>query len=479
MNKIPPPIFEKDLSKVSWIKILDREYSVQYYGLAVSILESAKYHFPITSAYQVVIPGEGNNSSFFIDKSSWDALVEGLRIKYTEDAKELANYEKQFFVDGENYLGFAKEISKINFKNLLNSEILSLFNKYLDFRNRYSVFAWSAFILNNYVADHATVILEKYIKKNNKEKDRQKFIDTLFKPEKLAAVLQLQHEVEKISKKLTDKQFNSLYERFKWLSCLDIQNEPLTKQEFRSQIKSFSKIPSINTLSFEQLIAQLKPSARDLEYLKMTKKFVYIKDARDDFRRESVFYAGVLYKEIAKRLTISVLDLSFLQESEITQYLSGKKNDFSKTIKLRKEGFIIYLDKNNKLVCLSGNDINQTLHTFNLLPQEVTSTIVSGRSASKGKGVGKVTIITGVKDLKKMKKGNVLVAVTTHPDYVAAMRIASAIITNEGGITSHAAIVSREYGIPCIVGTRNATQILHDGDMVEIDADNGNAKKLF
>ena len=81
-------------------------------------------------------------------------------------------------------------------------------------------------------------------------------------------------------------------------------------------------------------------------------------------------------------------------------------------------------------------------------------------------------------DLEKVKEGDILIAVTTHPDYVPAMRKAAAIVTDEGGITSHAAIVSREFGLPCIVGTKIATKILNDGDLVEVDANNGTIKKL-
>ena len=72
-----------------------------------------------------------------------------------------------------------------------------------------------------------------------------------------------------------------------------------------------------------------------------------------------------------------------------------------------------------------------------------------------------------------MKQGDVLVADTTAPEIMMACKKASAIITNQGGLMSHAAIISRELGIPCIVGTGNATEVLHDGDLVEVDADNG------
>ena len=72
-----------------------------------------------------------------------------------------------------------------------------------------------------------------------------------------------------------------------------------------------------------------------------------------------------------------------------------------------------------------------------------------------------------------MKQGEILVAPMTSPDYITALRKAAAVITDEGGITSHAAIVSRELGIPGIVGTKIATQVLKDGDLVEVDAERG------
>ena len=101
-----------------------------------------------------------------------------------------------------------------------------------------------------------------------------------------------------------------------------------------------------------------------------------------------------------------------------------------------------------------------------------------GNPASPGKAKGTVIIIRGVSDLNKVKKGNILVAVTTHPDYVPAMQKAVAIITDEGGITSHAAIIARELGLPCIVGTKYATKALKDGDKVEIDASAGILRKV-
>ncbi|MBN1168391.1 phosphoenolpyruvate synthase [Candidatus Woesebacteria bacterium] len=100
--------------------------------------------------------------------------------------------------------------------------------------------------------------------------------------------------------------------------------------------------------------------------------------------------------------------------------------------------------------------------------------ILSGSAASPGIGTGTVKILKSPKEIKKVKSGDVLVAVMTSPDYVPAMKKAAAIITDEGGQTSHAAIVSRELGVPCIVGSKEATKKLKEGWTVTVDGSKGN-----
>ena len=96
--------------------------------------------------------------------------------------------------------------------------------------------------------------------------------------------------------------------------------------------------------------------------------------------------------------------------------------------------------------------------------------LLKGLSASPGVGVGKVVLILDINELDKVKQGDILVTKMTTPDMVPAMQRAAGIVTNEGGTTCHAAIVSRELGIPCIVGTGKATDVLNDGMEVTVDA---------
>ena len=102
--------------------------------------------------------------------------------------------------------------------------------------------------------------------------------------------------------------------------------------------------------------------------------------------------------------------------------------------------------------------------------------LLSGLGASPGAASGNVRIVYTMEDLKKIKKGDILVTEMTNPDMVVTMQRAAGIVTDEGGITSHASIVSREMGIPCVVGTGEATKKLKDGDIVTVD---GNSGKIF
>jgi len=99
--------------------------------------------------------------------------------------------------------------------------------------------------------------------------------------------------------------------------------------------------------------------------------------------------------------------------------------------------------------------------------------IVAGLGASPGTASGKVKLAPDAESVRDMEQGSVLVTRMTSPSMVPLMRKAAAIVTDEGGTTCHASIVSRELGIPCVVGTGNATQLLKDGQEVNVDATNG------
>lgn len=106
-------------------------------------------------------------------------------------------------------------------------------------------------------------------------------------------------------------------------------------------------------------------------------------------------------------------------------------------------------------------------------PEEPQTTLLKGFAASAGRYRGPARVINDSSRFGEFKPGEVLVARATMPNYNVLLPIAGAIVTDRGGALCHAAIVSREYGLPCVVGTREATRRIRNGDIVVVDGDNG------
>ncbi len=122
----------------------------------------------------------------------------------------------------------------------------------------------------------------------------------------------------------------------------------------------------------------------------------------------------------------------------------------------------------------NSSEVKQMARIENEIDQK--KELLKGQPASPGIGWGPVIIIKSKKEIRKVKNGDVLVTTMTTPDFVPAMKKVSAIVTDKGGLTSHAAIVSRELGVPCVVGTETATKILKPEMVVTVDGTQG---KIF
>ena len=455
--------------KTKWKEILSREYGVQYTEISLRCLTSEnKDLVPYTFYEQIYIPEEGNEVCY-IETKKWENLVSGLEKAW--NVSNVKDFEDKFIKIGNEYVRFSKKIPK-NLNSKSNKELKKIYLDYQKHAVKYTSFIWTAYILNNIFSEMARQVIHNCLG----EKESHKYYDVVFAPIKEASIIKLASLINRIPK-INNKSVERLYDKFKWISCLDIHNPPWTIKQFVAHAKQLKKDKKTSKLQYKSFLKKFKIKSEDKRLLDLAKRFAYIKDLRDDFRRKAVFYAqSSLFNELARRMNLKLKDISYFQENEILDFLNKKA--ISKNFKNRQSGFVIFFDTHKKVNCVSGKDIKITMRKLGIIIKEDYLSEIKGVSASKGFIRGKVTIVKGVKDLLKVKKGDILVAVTTHPDYVPAMQKAAAIVTDEGGVTSHAAIVARELSVPCIVGTKKASKILKDGDKVEVDANIGIIRKL-
>ncbi|OGH30380.1 MAG: hypothetical protein A3E40_01070 [Candidatus Levybacteria bacterium RIFCSPHIGHO2_12_FULL_37_9] len=213
-----------------------------------------------------------------------------------------------------------------------------------------------------------------------------------------------------------------------------------------------------------------KLAKKDIHYFDLIKQYIYLDNLAAGLHRYLFFLIATLIK---KKVKISYKDLTWYSFQEIEQLVKNNKIIPKAQLSKRKKHRTM-VQINGKINFFYGKKLFKKIES--IIPKKNLHNrvrIISGNIACRGIAKGKVTIIKQIKDIRKMKKGNILVVPNTDPELTITMRKAAAIITDWGGVTSHAAIVSREFGIPCIVGTDIATQVLKDGDMVEVDADKG------
>ncbi len=248
-----------------------------------------------------------------------------------------------------------------------------------------------------------------------------------------------------------------------------------TGLDIDEEIKKISSTPKRNQLVKMELLKKLKVDKYLKTLLTISDDFTWWQDERKKASYWNAHYSTLLLTAIGKRTGFSLHELKYMSPSEI-------KSVFENPLPLkeiRNRMFkCVFCWKGSEFEVITGSEVEKIKH-FLLGNQDQSSvTEIAGLSASVGKVVGKVKVCRSATEVDKVKPGDILVAVMTRPDYVMGMKRAGAIVTNEGGITSHAAIVSRELGIPCVIGTKIATKIFKDGDLVEVDADNGIVKKV-
>ncbi|MBS3122279.1 hypothetical protein J4434_05355 [Candidatus Woesearchaeota archaeon] len=208
-----------------------------------------------------------------------------------------------------------------------------------------------------------------------------------------------------------------------------------------------------------------------------TLKFEARKILNEFYNYHKIFQPYI--KEVGKRMKRN--DLPWLSYTEIVDIIDGKNLPISNCISDRDHVNWVLAKANNWHI-IKGREAEKIMNEFDNHFFNVSVKLIKGTIANKGIYQGRVKVVRTVfsdninEEIKKVEKGNVLVAETTGPEMMIACQKAGAIITDEGGLTSHAAIVSRELGIPCIVGAKIATKVLKDDDLVEVNAEKGTVK---
>lgn len=385
-----------------------------------------------------------------------NVLSGNLRIQYFKDMK----------VKIEGWIQLlAKYKEKIlpTITELPDKDFLDEFDRFIKMYSHYYGLAPFSFTYEPYIS-------ERVSEETNVTPDADEYIfayiDEINKEYKSFMIL-YEEEVRKLADGKTTKE--ELLNKFYYVKSNYTDSVPLSEDQVNADLKELKK-ENHKKNPTEGLDAFLsKIDKRQRAMLDILAHTLPIRDLRKEFNQIGQYIQFRFFDEALKRKKVEEKrDLYLRMRIHEMKELLENPQKLGEKLQKRKE-ITMYI-KNGKyhfyeFYAIKARDVEHT-------------NTIKGVVASKGRVDGVARVIMGPSEFKNFKKGEILVTEATRPDFVPIMKIARAIIAEEGGITNHTAIVSRELGIPCLVGVSHVTSRITSGELIEVDAVNGVVKKL-
>lgn len=472
-----------ELQKFDWIKLLNREASYAFNPILCQSNVSNLYH-----TYGIKVPSFWYNDltrGVYYLKDEMLSVGQAISVKLDVDknfAKKDAEMCRKYC---DSLIAFSKQILKINLSKYTDKQLENLVTSFATIYQKAFPFMMTPHAIERY--------FEGRIKKSVKDK---KLLEVLLSPistqdEERNSALRIAEYVKRNGwNKRANELLTNHWQSYRWLSLWTVNAEPLSQKHFYEEIENISKkisnpLAEINRLAkeerdrektLERALKKIKADRILRDQVLLLQKYIFLRTYRKNAICQAHFYHLPLLYESAGRLGLTKKEVGLLSYDEIIDGLKNKSicKKLKKLVQERSRGWAILMWQGKITTIAGGRKIIQAMEQYRIVPPtQVTESVLSGNTACRGKVIGKVKIIYKLSEITKVQSGDILVTKMTTPDYMIAIHKCVGIITDEGGITCHAAIISREFNIPCLIATHNATKFLKDNDVVELDATNG------
>ncbi|NMJ76741.1 hypothetical protein GLU01_01600 [Nanohaloarchaea archaeon] len=433
------------------------------------------------------------------DPETVEELSEKIRGRVDEDIDYFVHVVEDCYQLIEEFLDFCEEVESRDLSGTSDATLESIFDDYVSKNTALLPYRAAGFVLDR--------VLDKKLQSKLEELEEVKFHMDMVAPEKELPFLEERKSLLEIGKKIEkneelaeifqDRDYEEIWRKlpeehcdrvqnhlneFEWITTDRYTGEPLSRQdviENLSQVigrssESLEKIQNNREKKLQRLEKAKEAGDKELEkLLEIAQEYAYFRTHRMDAIYEGDYRVRNMFEEIAERADLEYEDVIYLTVPEIKEALQGKQPSRD-AIDSRKEEYIVYLVE-DQISVLQGEEAETHIPEF----EEQNGTDweeqakIEGTVAQRGQVESEVSLIFKDADIEKVEKGDILVSPMTTPDMMVGIMDAEGIVTDEGGMASHAAIVSRELGIPCVIGTETATSVLQDGDKVRLDAESG------
>lgn len=494
-----------------WIVILNRRSTIFFHNLVVKG-QGRKYYREMYDIDFEVRNFRYVNGEVTIGLSDLMELGALLGRRMRESPRCLGEFLKKGYSQCDRLLKVSRRILALrNIENKNNQELARWYDRYLEEVLPMMPSLIATPTIERSLEEKITKGLKETLQSLGKEEPPEHYLDDLifarkdnYVVQELDELLGIAAEVQKnvrllrvfqaetpetILKQLAEKNRSLLSKiiahtkRFGFLNMYCYEGTPMTNEDVVLKLKELlgedcaKKLEAAKKAKrevmrrYQKLLRELRIGGALLRAVEYTQEYLYFRLYRLDVLMKAGYYVRGFIAEIARRMGITYDDTIHLWHEEVKGFLeSGRLPDMTKIMERKEKYATLLVDGEFRV--FSGKEVEGVVLREETPKAELGApvTMLEGNTASRGRYEGAVRLVLVGKDVDKVRKGDVLVSTMTNPYYLLAMMRAKAIVCDEGGILSHAAIVSRELGIPCVVGTKNATKVLKDGDLVEVNA---------
>lgn len=444
-----------DILKKSWVPNLSRNLPIWHSGLcAISgVKDNPKYKLPGQIRLYI---HRGTFAEFYLIKES------------------KANRVLEHKLDNESYIVFLNNTYQKNCRELIRLSKAAASDP-TKLKRFFRFYAYCSRMLD-ITATASKIVTDKINELIKDYSNQTALIEYYSQPKRLGPIQRLEKELDELSRKMdTNKLATRLYNKYYWIPVNFVGN-PWDLRYFVKLIKNHRRLKKKQKIKKPKV--KLSPSLK--YYLKLLGEIAGLNEYRKEAFTRAIFTLRPLFHSLSLRYGLNGWQqINYLLHHEIQDLVAGRSIDKGKLIKLieeRHKPLLIHSTENGGFSLKQGLIVTQFEKKFKIFDQHITE--IHGTIANKGKVTGRAKIILTAADFSGFKTGDILVARMTSVDFIPIMKRAAAYVTDEGGLACHAAIISREYGKPCIIGTKIATRIFKDGDLVEVDAEKGIVRKV-
>ncbi|MFA4818872.1 MAG: PEP-utilizing enzyme [Patescibacteria group bacterium] len=398
----------------------------------------------------------------------------------------------------EHLYNLGLRLKKVDWSRKTNQEMRIILNSILEKYRELACPWYAQYSIDVYCEDVIEEELLKYIPAGHP--DFRKLVLIFTDPKAMTDVAEERWNLMKLAKKLQNNKekmdklstqvvnlINKHLDKFAYINRGLATSKPYNFRDMVKRIKeAWASKETLDSLiyysspqkiknDYKWAVKQINPSKNFIKIINQARLHSYTRNRRVEAFFLADYGASFMYHEIAKRSKFNPNWIMEVSIPEMYGALKGEPLPSKEEMKKRFTNYAMIVKNAKTTMIVDPKKIKQLERKYYVNVKSADQVV--GRMACIGGIIkGRAKVCLDKSEIGKVKRGDILVAQFTTPDFVPAMEKAAAIVADQGGLSSHAAIVSRELGVPCVIATDNGTRVIKDNDLLEVDARNGIVK---